>query len=82
MPQMTQAVPSIARPAAPAGGHWAARLRDAIAGMLARRETRRVVATLSAAQLNDCGIDSAAVLGNRPVVEHHARLTTSLASIR
>jgi uncharacterized protein YjiS (DUF1127 family) len=60
----------------------AKRLRDVLCRAMARRNTRRVVQGLSDAQLRDSGIDQAAVLGNRPVVDVDARLATYLASLR
>jgi hypothetical protein len=60
----------------------AKRLRDVLFQAMARRNTRRVVQGLSDAQLRDSGIDQAAVLKNRPVVDVDARLATYLASLR
>lgn len=64
------------------GGDLANRLSKAMGSLMARRRTRRVVQDLSDAQLRDSGIDRAAILGNRPVFEHDARLATYLASLR
>lgn len=58
------------------------RLRGAIFAVMARRQTRRVVQSLSDAQLRDAGIDRAAVFGNRPVIEVDARVAIYLASLR
>jgi hypothetical protein len=60
----------------------AERLRNGILLAMGRRNTRRLVPGLSDAQLNDGGIDRAAVLGNRPVIEVDVRLATYLASLR
>jgi uncharacterized protein YjiS (DUF1127 family) len=64
------------------GGGLANRLSTAMLAVMARRRTRHVVQGLSDAELRDCGIDRAAVLGNRPVIDTDARLTTYLASLR
>ena len=55
---------------------------NAMLTVIARRQTRRVVQGLSEAQLRDIGIDRAAVLCNRPVIEVDVRLATYLASLR
>lgn len=68
--------------AAVEGGDIANRLSKAMCALMARRRTRRVLQGLSDAQLRDSGLDRAAVLGNRPVIEHDARLATYLASLR
>lgn len=60
----------------------AGNLLDAMLAIMARRHTRRVVQGLSEAQLRDSGINRAAVLGNRPVIQHEVRLATYLASLR
>ncbi len=73
-------LPAVAAPVE--GDHFANRLRIAMRALMARRRTRQVVQGLSDAQLRDSGIDRAAVLGSRPVIEHDARLSTYLASLR
>lgn len=64
------------------GNRLVSTLRGAMAAIMARRQTRRVVQSLSDAQLRDSGIDRADVLGNRPVIDVDARLATYLASLR
>lgn len=58
------------------------RPRGAMAAVMARRQTRRIVQSLSDAQLRDSGINRVDVLGNRPVIDVDARLATYLASLR
>lgn len=82
MPSITQ---NIARPAAAGaigGNGLASRFREAVFTFLACRRTRHVVQSLSDDQLRDCGIDRAAVVGGRPVIDPDTRLTTYLASLR
>ncbi|MGE8944017.1 hypothetical protein ACO2I3_19100 [Leptospira interrogans] len=63
-------------------GGLANRLSTVILALMARRQTGHVVQGLSDAQLRDAGIDRAAVLGNRRMIDADARLTTYLASLR
>lgn len=64
------------------GNGLADRLCKAMLTVIARRRTCSVVQGLSDAQLRDCDINRAAVLGNRPVVEADVHLITYLASLR
>lgn len=64
------------------GDRFANRLSMAMRALMARRRTRQIVQGLSDVQLRDSGIDRAAVLGNRPVIDHDVRLATYLASLR
>jgi len=76
-----QDINQTATAAAVEGDGFANRLSKAVFAVMARRQTRHVLQGLSEAQLRDCGIDRAAVLGNRPVIDADVRLTSYLASL-
>jgi hypothetical protein len=63
-------------------GNLFRRIDKTIHGFVARIRNRDVVANLSQAQLFDCGIDQAKILGNRPKIEVDARHMRYLRSFR
>jgi uncharacterized protein YjiS (DUF1127 family) len=82
MQSITQDTDQIAAAGAVEVDGLASRIRDAMHTVVARRHTRRVVQGMSETQLRDSGIDRAAVLGDRPVIDTDVRLATYLASLR
>jgi uncharacterized protein YjiS (DUF1127 family) len=82
MQSITQDTDQIATAGAVEVDGLASRLCDAMHAVVARRHTRRVVQGMSETQLRDSGIDRAAVLGDRPVIDTDVRLATYLASLR